>query len=74
MTHFMHVQSQFSQLDLLDENNQLDLLDSYGGVKLLQKKMALADIFHKAVEMEERSRTFIEKERGLKSVTMEQWS
>jgi len=63
MTHFMHVQSQFSQLDLLDENNQLDLLDSYGGVKLLQKKMALADIFHKAVEMERKIQDLYRKRK-----------
>ena len=59
----MHVQSQFSQLDLLDENNQLDLLDSYGGVKLLQKKMALADIFHKAVEMERKIQDLYRKRK-----------
>jgi len=63
MTHFMHVQSQFSQLDLLDENNQLDLLDSYGGIKLLQKKMALADIFHEAIETERRIQDLYRKRK-----------
>ncbi|AFM21492.1 MAG: AAA family ATPase [Acetomicrobium flavidum] len=65
MTHFMHIQSQFSQLDLLDENNQLDLLDSYGGAELMKKKIFMSNIFHRAVEMERKIQDLYQKRKDI---------
>jgi len=65
MTHFMHIQSQFSQLDLLDENNQLDLLDSYGGTELMQKKIIMSNFFHRAVEMERKIQDLYQKRKNI---------
>jgi len=65
MTHFMHIQSQFSQLDLLDENNQLDLLDSYGGAELRKKKIFMSNIFHRAVEMERKIQDLYQKRKDI---------
>ena len=65
MAHFMHIQSQFSQLDLLDENNQLDLLDSYGGAELMKKKIFMSNIFHRAVEMERKIQDLYQKRKDI---------
>jgi len=65
MIHFMHIQSQFSQLDLLDENNQLDLLDSYGGAELMKKKIFMSNIFHRAVEMERKIQDLYQKRKDI---------
>lgn len=65
MVHFIHIQSQFSQLDLLDENSQLDLLDSYGGLELKQKKMDMATVFHRAVEMERRIQELTQRRKSV---------
>jgi DNA repair protein RecN (Recombination protein N) len=51
-SRLIEIQSQFSQLDLLDPARQLDLVDSCGGDELKETKGRLAELFPKTLSAE----------------------
>jgi len=59
------IQSQFSQLDLLDARRQRDLLDSCGGEKSLLLRRKLASDFEKAIRLERELAALQEKRREI---------
>jgi len=66
MQKIMGIQSQFSQLELLDPKKQLDLLDGAGDVSLLEIKDKLADIYTEAVKKEKEFLQIVRKQESIK--------
>jgi len=61
MQKIMGIQSQFSQLELLDPQRQLELLDGAGGKDLLEIREKLNRIFTKAIKKEKELAQLIKK-------------
>jgi len=66
MEKIMGIQSQFSQLALLDPQKQLNLLDGAGGEDLLAIKNKLADIYAEAVKKEKELIQLLKRQESIK--------
>jgi len=66
MQKIMGIQSQFSQLELLDPQKQLNLLDGAGGEELLAIKNKLTDIYTEAVKKEKELIGLLKRQESIK--------
>jgi DNA repair protein RecN (Recombination protein N) len=61
------IQSQFAQLELLDQNKQLEILDACGGARLAETKRHLAKVFSEVLMSERRLRDARRREQEITS-------
>jgi DNA repair protein RecN (Recombination protein N) len=65
MTKLLRIQSQFAQLELLDEERQLAMVDTSGGAELAKSLDEMKKTYQNAVNEEKLLRTLAEKEREI---------
>jgi len=65
MVKLLRIQSQFAQLELLDEERQLAMVDTSGGAELAKLFDEMKRMFQNAAQEEKKLRALTEKERDV---------